>query len=208
MKFVKSFVFLLSLIFAPTLVRATLIDFDTINSAGGTISIQNQINLLMPAGVVFQIHPGGNLQGENFDMTIIGGTGFSINFDQAITQLRIQVSDFKDDALATLRAFDNPFAFDTGSTNPPFPVPFPTPVDIESVQIVDLVPGAGNDDFFDLTVNAPSIRSILFTSDRFLTSVSEIEFNLNPVPEPGALALFGIGLIGLGMVRRRRRRAA
>ena len=30
----------------------------------------------------------------------------------------------------------------------------------------------------------------------------------NPVPEPGALALFGVGLVGLGLMRRRQRTAA
>ncbi len=38
MKFIKSFVCLLSLIFVPNLARATLIDFDTITGVGGTLA--------------------------------------------------------------------------------------------------------------------------------------------------------------------------
>ena len=203
MKFVKSCMYFFSLLFVPNLAHATptLLNFDTINSAFLTLGIQGQINDLLPAGVVFQIGPGVGLQGENFDLTVIGGIGFTINFDQAITRLRVQVSDFKDDAQVDLRAFANPFAFGP-STSEPFPVPFPTAADFQSVQIVNNTPGQGND-FFDVTVNAPSIRSILFTSNRSLTSVSEIEFDVNAVPEPGTLTLFGIGLFGLVAARRR-----
>ena len=54
------------------------------------------------------------------------------------------------------------------------------------------------------------IGRVRFTDRTFdvILAIDDFRFEAASVPEPGALALFGIGLLGLGVMQRRRRRAA
>src|SRR5690606_18880522 len=48
----------------------------------------------------------------------------------------------------------------------------------------------------------PGTEGVSFVSAPATLVISE--YNPNPIPEPAALALFGLGLLGLGVMRRRR----
>ncbi|WP_376096549.1 PEP-CTERM sorting domain-containing protein [Roseomonas sp. CCTCC AB2023176] len=48
---------------------------------------------------------------------------------------------------------------------------------------------------------------VVATSSQFAFEFDNVAFNRTPIPEPASLMLFGAGLLGLGMVMRKRRQA-
>ena len=57
--------------------------------------------------------------------------------------------------------------------------------------------------YFDASLNAYN-QCINFSLDCGSAGLTEIRFSLERVPEPGTLALLGLGLAGLGLSRRRK----
>lgn len=58
--------------------------------------------------------------------------------------------------------------------------------------------------FFGITTDT-LFSSLTFTSDNPYNAFDDVSFGTaNPVPEPGTLALLGIGLFGMGLARRRK----
>lgn len=52
---------------------------------------------------------------------------------------------------------------------------------------------------------APDIKYLVFHDDGGFVSISNLSYDMVPsVPEPGTLALVGLGAVGLGFIRRRR----
>ena len=148
-------VVVVSVVFAMSAVtaRAVTVDFVGISNAFGTLSIQSQANeRFNPLGATFQILTGANLQVENTDLTVQGGS-YLVNFDHAVSSVRLQVTNNKDAALITFSAFD---------AQPPFPfsINFGTSgaLAITTLQISPLFPGVRQ--VFDLTLTNPLIRSV------------------------------------------------
>ena len=70
---------------------------------------------------------------------------------------------------------------------------------------------AGGDAFptfsYSFSVLAPTTASLIFQNDgadNIGAILDNIAINANAVPEPGMIGLLGLGLLGLGVARRRR----
>jgi hypothetical protein len=194
----------------PGTAQAVVIDFVGINNAFGTLGVLGQINdRTNPFGATFINAPFGVLQVEGGtstlgDLTVQNAEGFILNFSSAVSSVRVQLSDNKDLAQGFLRAYATNIVYHTPPDLFSFP---PGETDLDTVQIQN-TSGPRGDEFFDLTVNGAAIRSVLFTSDRFLTAIHEIEFAVVAVPEPATMTPFALGLLGLGAARWRNKRAA
>ena len=159
---------------------------------------------------------------EGPGITGITGGGFILRFDTLASDVRVRFGNFKDDDVRSLSAFAGTVDYARSTTDfsqsadgTALSVVFP---DVPLVSATGTLP-AGNDPtgdvgFLDLSVSDPSgISSVFADTNRFLWSLLEIEVTFldtsqgggsSSVPEPGALALFGVGLLGLGFMRRRR----
>tara|TARA_R110000868_G_scaffold10313_24_gene50810 strand:+ start:14506 stop:15204 length:699 start_codon:yes stop_codon:yes gene_type:complete len=152
-----------------------------------------------------------HMQFEGPGLVFVTGFGFVVRFDNAVSNVRVRFSNFKDDASPALRAFDSHVDYTRSASafnqhaqgNPVFFPPTSSILDLDS----GILP-AGNDDFLDLNVSDPSggILAVLVSSNRFLTNVVEIEYELaaESVPAPGAVGLLGLGLIAVSAFRRPR----
>lgn len=71
--------------------------------------------------------------------------------------------------------------------------------DLDVTALLKMFKAGGKDDFFGIVISADSAEDANIV-------VSDIRLEITYVPEPVALALFGLGVAGLGAMRRRRRR--
>lgn len=152
--------------------------------------------------------PGG--PGTFGGLTVITGFGFIYRFDTPVSNVRVRFSNFKDDEIRRVHAFDKDVSYvreDPNVANNQHvlgnPINFP---DLsEAIQFEEGVLPGGNTDFLDLSVSG-NIHSILVRSNKFLWTLREIEFQTSStaVPAPGALGLLAVGIAGIGFSRRKR----
>lgn len=72
---------------------------------------------------------------------------------------------------------------------------------LETLTIPTVVVGSWPTNF--IGIEHPGIRKITFNSDFLVMDDLHFEAGDESIPEPGTLAIFGIGLLGLGLARRR-----
>lgn len=150
--------------------------------------------------------PGG--PGTFGGLTVITGFGFIYRFDSAVSDVRVRFTNYKDDEIRRVYAFDKDVSYvreDPNVANNQHilgnPLAFPDLNDAIDFQEATLP--AGGTDILDLTVNG-NISSILVRSNKFLWTLREIEFNtVTAVHAPGALATLTLGVAGLAFFRRR-----
>ena len=67
----------------------------------------------------------------------------------------------------------------------------------------------GLNEFLTMAINGSAFTSLVLTSATGFSQIKQFEISgVSQVPLPGALVLFGSGLVGLGVLSRRRKKPA
>lgn len=192
-------------------------------ASGSTAQVlENELNthVFSPLGMDFEFAAptgGGTAVDdaafEGPGLTVIGGSGFILRFGTAVSEVRLRVNNFKDDFNRSLAAFDFAADYVRSTTNFSQSANGNVTANPDAGLAIDFVTAtlpSGNSDFLDLIVSgASNIFAIQARSDKFLWNVTEIEVttsSVNPIPVPAALPLFLSGLLGLGIMARRRKK--
>lgn len=223
MKIIKAVGFVILLSAFTNSAKATVFNFldQGFNSTFTNLQLQGLINAKLVdlgAGAAMDVAPGGGLQLENLDLTVSGGPGFILNFDHAISSVRLRGSNAKDDANITLRAYEFAIEYDDragfeGFVNQVGDASNALLFNAEAVALNTggpiMSPARVE---FDVLVVDPttSIRSLFVQADSFLWAVNELEFTfadeVSAIPLPASLPLFGSGLVAMGLFGWRRKK--
>ncbi|NKB22690.1 MAG: hypothetical protein GKS01_19550 [Alphaproteobacteria bacterium] len=186
-------------------------------------TLENQMNSLIlnpqGVGVEFGATDGGTSAVDHMQfegpaatggLVVISGFGAIIRFDTAVSNVRVQFSNHKDDGVRTVYAFDQDVdftrsttAFNQHSQGNPLGIP-------DTNLAIDMATGtlpSGSTGLMDLTVSG-SISALWLDTNFFLTSLREIEFDTAQASEPGSIAIFGLAVFGLGVARRQKKKPA
>ncbi len=203
-----------ALLLAPlvaTPAQALLIKFDAADMAADygvatnlrAQALEDELNakVFAPLGMELEVAAptGGtaavdDMAFEGPGLTVIGGSGFILRWlDDPVQSVRIRFGDLKDDGERTVHAYD--FLADYVRSTTDFSqsvngnvIQFPTG---EFDSATGVVPTGNSGQFLDLTVGGAPTSAVHAITNRFLTSLLEVEF----VPEPSPWLLLVMGAL-------------
>lgn len=211
------FSLLLLLIGSPVLAAPILLDGTSLSSYGISSSTKGKAledilnaNVFNPAGITLEVaaHTGGTSAVDDFTiegpgLTVIGGAGFILRFDSAVSEVTIRFGNYKDDFNRALYAFGSAIDYTRG----PAPgsqhyqgnfngwtEPLSSAVDLATGTVTSSGP-------LELTVSDPGgILSVYANTQKFLTSWEAIDVTVaSSVPEPSSFLLLLLGLTSIRM---------